>query len=85
MPRDILEKWLKVLRGSFPAVAFKASTQKQSFRLGHRRMSKRKHRQSPGELQVSQCVGAELLMSVLGNYCRNRGIKTAIRVGVVGM
>lgn len=85
VPRDILEKWLKVLRGSFPAVAFKASTQKQSLRLGRRKMSKRKHRQNPAELQVSPCVGAELLMSLLGNYCRNRGIKTAIRVGVVGL
>lgn len=85
VPRDILEKWLKVLRGSFPAVAFKASTQKQSLRLGRRKMSKRKHRQSPAELQVSPCVGAELLMSLLGNYCRNNGIKTAIRVGVVGL
>lgn len=85
VPRDILEKWLKVLRGSFPAVAFKASTQKQPFRLGCRKMSKRKHKQSPSELQVSPCVGAELLMSLLGNYCRNRGLKTAIRVGIVGL
>lgn len=85
VPRDILEKWLKVLRGSFPAVAFKASTQKQAFRLGTRKMSKRKHKQSPAELEVSPCVGAELLMSLLGNYCRNRGIKTGIRVGIVGL
>lgn len=31
------------------------------------------------------CVGAEGLMSLLGNYTRNKGIKTSIRVGVVGM
>lgn len=33
----------------------------------------------------SACVGAELLMSLLGNYCRNKGIKTSITVGVVGL
>jgi len=36
-------------------------------------------------MQGSVCIGAELLMSMLGNYCRNKGIKTSIRVGVVGI
>ncbi|XP_046668818.1 guanine nucleotide-binding protein-like 3 homolog [Homalodisca vitripennis] len=84
VPRDNLEKWLEVLRGSFPTVAFKASTQTQAQRLGRRKMSKKKHKSAGAELKVSSCVGAELLMSLLGNYCRNNGIKTAIRVGVVG-
>ncbi|KAL9898533.1 guanine nucleotide-binding protein-like 3 homolog isoform 1-T1 [Glossina fuscipes fuscipes] len=34
-------------------------------------------------MQGSICLGAELLMSMLGNYCRNKGIKTSIKVGVV--
>ncbi|XP_054266407.1 guanine nucleotide-binding protein-like 3 homolog [Macrosteles quadrilineatus] len=84
VPRENLEKWLKVLRGSFPTVPFKASTQIQSQKLAQRKM-KRKHRQAGGELKVSACVGAELLLSLLANYCRNNGIKTAIRVGVVGL
>jgi Predicted GTPases len=36
------------------------------------------------ELQGSKCFGAELVMSLLANYCRSRGIKTSISVGVVG-
>uniref|UniRef100_A0A8C7VSM3 G protein nucleolar 3 like n=1 Tax=Oncorhynchus mykiss TaxID=8022 RepID=A0A8C7VSM3_ONCMY len=35
-------------------------------------------------LGSSACVGAECLMKLLGNYCRNLDIKTAITVGVVG-
>jgi nuclear GTP-binding protein len=36
------------------------------------------------DLQGSKCFGAELVMSLLANYCRNKGIKTSISVGVVG-
>jgi nuclear GTP-binding protein len=36
------------------------------------------------ELQGSKCFGAELVLSLLANYCRNKGIKTSISVGVVG-
>lgn len=32
----------------------------------------------------SKCVGADLVMKLLSNYCRNKDIKTSIRVGVVG-
>jgi len=32
----------------------------------------------------SACYGAPELMSLLGNYCHNLGLKTAIRVGIVG-
>lgn len=35
-------------------------------------------------LESSACVGADCLMKLLGNYCRNMDIKTAITVGVVG-
>ncbi len=30
------------------------------------------------------CLGADVLLKLLGNYCRNTGIQTAITVGVVG-
>ena len=36
-------------------------------------------------LKTSNCLGAETLMKLLGNYGRNKDIKTSIRVGVVGM
>jgi nuclear GTP-binding protein len=35
-------------------------------------------------LKTSECLGAETLMQLLKNYARNAGIKTAIRVGVIG-
>lgn len=80
VPRDILDKWLKYLKRTTPAIAFKASTQTQKQKLGQKKFSK-----TSNALQSSSSVGAELLMSLLANYCRNKGIKTSIRVGVVGL
>ncbi|KAF4518725.1 hypothetical protein B566_EDAN005177 [Ephemera danica] len=87
VPRDVLQSWLKYLRHSFPAVPFKASTQEQGSRLGRRggRKGKMSASLSQAELEGSPCVGAELLLSLLGNYCRNKDIKTSIVVGVVGI
>jgi len=93
VPRENLEAWLKYLRRSFPAVPFKASTQLQGRHLGRRKMKKASaaHKKATNamldenkELQGSKCFGAELVMSLLANYCRSRGIKTSISVGVVG-
>ncbi|XP_043515564.1 guanine nucleotide-binding protein-like 3 homolog isoform X2 [Frieseomelitta varia] len=82
IPRENLDQWLKYLRGSLPAVAFKASTQDQAKRLGRRKLGKK----TEGMIQSGTCFGAELLMSLLANYCRNVGnVKTSIRVGVVGL
>lgn len=82
VPRDNLDKWLKYLRKFNPVTAFKASTQDQASRLGRRKLNKSA---SEDVLKGSPCVGAELLMSMLANYCRNKGIKTSIRVGIVGI
>lgn len=82
VPRENLDQWLKYLRGSLPAVAFKASTQDQAKRLGRRKLGKK----TEGMIQSGTCFGAELLLSLLANYCRNVGnVKTSIRVGVVGL
>ncbi|XP_012271018.1 guanine nucleotide-binding protein-like 3 homolog isoform X2 [Orussus abietinus] len=82
VPRENLDQWLKYLRGSLPAVAFKSSTQDQSKRLGRRKLGKKTEKM----IQGGTCFGAELLLSLLGNYCRNSGnVKTSIRVGVVGL
>lgn len=83
VPRENLDKWLKYLRRSGPATAFKASTQDQANRLGRRKFGKDANAEKL--LQGSPCVGADLLMSMLANYCRNKGIKTSIRVGLVGL
>ncbi|XP_032510895.2 guanine nucleotide-binding protein-like 3 homolog [Danaus plexippus] len=82
VPRDNLTAWLKYLRRQSPAVPFKASTQDQQHNLGRRKM---KHIVKEKEMKGSACVGAELLMGLLGNYCRNKGMKTSITVGVVGL
>ncbi|XP_073951728.1 nucleostemin 1 [Choristoneura fumiferana] len=82
VPRANLTSWLTYLRRSAPAVPFKASTQDQQHNLGRRKM---KHVVKEKEMKGGACVGAELLMSLLGNYCRNKGIKTSITVGVVGL
>ncbi|XP_034256182.1 guanine nucleotide-binding protein-like 3 homolog [Thrips palmi] len=82
VPKEILVKWLQYLRRSVPAIAFKASTQKQKQKLGRRKVKKNWSQQ---ETQVSACVGAEVLMSLLNNYCRNKDIKTSIHVGIVGL
>ncbi|XP_018580715.1 guanine nucleotide-binding protein-like 3-like protein [Scleropages formosus] len=80
--KDIVEKWIRYLRNEFPTVAFKASTQQQNKNL------KRSHvpvtQATPELLSSSVCVGAECLMKLLGNYCRNQDIQTSITVGVVG-
>lgn len=80
VPRKVLDNWLKYLKKSTPTIAFKASTQTQKQKLGQKKFSK-----AANALQSSSSVGAELLMSLLANYCRNKGIKTSIRVGVVGL
>nr|XP_056723367.1 guanine nucleotide-binding protein-like 3-like protein [Euleptes europaea] len=80
--KEIVAKWLKYLRNEFPTVAFKASTQQQSRNLQQSRVPVA---QASGDLLSSgACVGADCLMKVLGNYCRNQDVRTAISVGVVG-
>ncbi|XP_054859941.1 guanine nucleotide-binding protein-like 3-like protein [Eublepharis macularius] len=82
VPKEIVAKWLKYLRNEFPAVAFKASTQQQSKNLQQSRVPVA---QASGDLLSSgACVGADSLMKVLSNYCRNQDVRTAISVGVVG-
>merc|ERR1719188_1082830 len=82
VPRDNIAKWIKYLRKELPAIAFKASTQNQRKRLGQKGRSVGKSTDS--QLGSSSSVGCSTLMSLLTNYCRNKDIKTAIRVGVVG-
>uniref|UniRef100_A0A671QYJ3 Guanine nucleotide-binding protein-like 3-like protein n=1 Tax=Sinocyclocheilus anshuiensis TaxID=1608454 RepID=A0A671QYJ3_9TELE len=80
--KEIVEKWIKYLRNEFPTVAFKSSTQQQNKNLKHSRVPVTQATQEL--LESSACVGADCLMKLLGNYCRNQDIKTAITVGVVG-
>lgn len=36
-------------------------------------------------MDTSECLGADTLLQLLKNYTRNKGMKTAITVGVVGV
>eukprot|EP00475_Leptophrys_vorax_P002158 TRINITY_DN1122_c0_g1_i1.p1 TRINITY_DN1122_c0_g1~~TRINITY_DN1122_c0_g1_i1.p1 ORF type:complete len:515 (-),score=155.95 TRINITY_DN1122_c0_g1_i1:42-1400(-) len=84
VPAEIAEGWIAYLRREFPTIAFKASTQSQRAntaifggRMKIAGLSK--------ELSTtSQCIGANELIQLLKNYCRNRDIKTSITVGIVG-
>lgn len=80
VPRENLEKWVKYLKRFGPVIPFKASTQAQKKNIGRRRFNK-PHQTNP----LSTCVGADLLMQLLANYCRNKDMKTSIRVAIVGI
>jgi len=70
------------LRNDYPCVAFKASTQQQRANLGRGKTSMKSATDS--QLQVSECLGAENLLSLLKNYSRSSNMKRAISVGIIG-
>ncbi|XP_029140352.1 guanine nucleotide-binding protein-like 3-like protein [Protobothrops mucrosquamatus] len=80
--KEIVAKWLKYLRNEFPTVAFKSSTQQQSKNLQQSHVPVT--RASSDLLGSAACVGADCLMKVLANYCRNQDVRTTVTVGVVG-
>lgn len=82
IPRENAEAWLKYLKNEFPVIPFKTSLQKQKSNLSQ---SKNVPMWKGLEKKTSNCLGANIMMKLLGNYCRNQGIKTVIRVGVVGL
>lgn len=82
VPRENLEKWIKYLKRFGPVIPFKASTQAQRKNIGRRRFNKPQRQQTN---PLSTCVGADLLMQLLANYCRNKDMKTSIRVAIVGI
>lgn len=82
IPIENLKKWIIYFRQFGPVSAFKASTQNQKKNLGRKRASLT----DPGQkLNIGSCLGAETLMSILGNYARGKESKTSIKVGVVGI
>ncbi|KAG0361283.1 Guanine nucleotide-binding protein-like 3 [Podila minutissima] len=81
-PRENVESWLKYLRHEYPTIAFKASTQSQRTNLGQSNVGI--DMASDDMLTSSECLGADQLVKLLKNYCRNANIKTAITVGVIG-
>ena len=82
VPREIVEQWLKYLRGEFPTIAFKASTQSQRHHMGQTMI--KSNQIDDDILNSNTCLGGSSLLTLLKNYCRNLDIKTSIRVGVIG-
>jgi len=82
VPPEVVTKWVRHLRREFPTVAFKASTQQQGSRLSQAPVKLAKA--TTGILNSGSCLGASTLMQLLKNYCRNRDVKTAINVGIIG-
>jgi len=82
VPPAVVTQWVKHLRREFPTVAFKASTQQQGSRLQQAPVKLAKA--TEGILSSGACLGASTLMQLLKNYCRNRDVKTAINVGIIG-
>ncbi|WOK92421.1 guanine nucleotide-binding protein-like NSN1 [Canna indica] len=85
VPREAVEKWLKYLRGEFPTVAFKCSTQEQRSNLGWKSSKSAKVAKTSNVLQTSDCLGAETLLKLLKNYSRSYELKLSITVGIVGL
>lgn len=82
IPMENLKNWIIYFRQFGPVTGFKASTQNQNKNLGRKRASVT----DPGQkLNIGSCIGADTLMSILGNYSRGKGSKTSIKVGVVGI
>lgn len=82
VPKENVEQWLKYLRNEYPAIAFKASTQSQRNNLSQSNVAT--DAASSNMLNSAECLGADTLIRLLKNYCRNINIKTSITVGIVG-
>ncbi|KAL0075750.1 P-loop containing nucleoside triphosphate hydrolase protein [Phycomyces blakesleeanus] len=82
VPKENVDKWLKYLRNEYPTIAFKASTQNQRRNLGHSSVAT--DAATEDLLKSSECLGADMLVSLLKNYCRSVNMKTSITVGIIG-
>ncbi|CAG8519558.1 12745_t:CDS:2 [Ambispora gerdemannii] len=82
VPKENTIQWLSYLRNEYPTIAFKSSTQSQRENLGHSSGSLTSVPENI--LHSNECLGADTLIKLLKNYCRNVNIKTSITVGVIG-
>jgi nuclear GTP-binding protein len=83
-PKENVQAWLKYFREEMPCVAFKCATGGggggggSGDKLGARALP------TKGGYGGSDALGGETLLQLLKNYARNRNLKTAITVGLVG-
>ena len=81
VPKENVMAWLKYFREELPAVAFKCATSGSGNKLGARNAN---FKSSGNALGGADSLGAETLLEMLKNYARNKNMKTAITVGIVG-
>lgn len=85
VPPPVVMAWLRYLRQSFPAIAFKASTQQQRSNLAAAGGARVNSAVRSGEvLTGSGAAGADVLMQLIKNYSRSHEKKKAVTVGVIG-
>ncbi|GAB6021410.1 Guanine nucleotide-binding protein-like 3 [Chamberlinius hualienensis] len=83
IPSENVEEWLSYLRKEYPTVPFKCFTKPPSQKFSKNKRSKQRKVFSNKGLNF-MCLGADLLIALLGNFCRNKSSESSIRVGVVG-
>jgi len=80
--------WCAYLRREYAAVMFKANTQDQTEKLSEIRMQVKSLKDNPELFKKitgsTKTVGADDLMQIIKNYCRQGDVKTSITVGVIG-
>jgi|Transcript_217 nuclear GTP-binding protein len=81
VPKENVMAWLTYFREEMPTVAFKCATSTGSTKLGSRAAN---FKSSGTALGGGEALGAETLLQMLKNYARNKNLKTAITVGIVG-
>eukprot|EP00854_Cymbomonas_tetramitiformis_P011854 gene11854-13997_t len=84
VPRENVQAWLKYLREEAPTVAFKCATAKGAQHTSQKSVNQKMSKSNIQDVGGNASLGADTLLQLLKNYARNRGIKTAITVGVIG-
>jgi|TARA_B110000977_G_scaffold82119_1_gene109698 nuclear GTP-binding protein len=82
-PKENVMAWLKYFREEMPCVAFKCATGSGGGGGGNDKLSARAL-PTKGSYGGAAALGGETLLQLLKNYARNRNLKTAITVGIVG-
>ena len=82
-PKENVQAWLKYFREEMPCVAFKCATGGGGGGGGGDKLGARSL-PTKGSYGGKDALGGETLLQLLKNYARNRNLKTAITVGIVG-
>jgi nuclear GTP-binding protein len=86
--REVAIQWCSYLRREYAAVLFKANTQDQTQKLSDIKLNTNSLKQNLEVFKkvvgTSKTIGAEDLIQIIKNYCRQGDVKTSITVGVIG-